>query len=422
MAKVRGTGFAAVNYPTGMHLGGDPTQSLIHMTPAGDFVVTMASVDLGQGLRTVLAQIAAETLGVPYESIVVETADTDTGPHCTGTFASRTTHRAGNAVVMAAQEARKAMLEVAGELLEASPEDLETDGDGNIHIKGVAEKSVSVGEVAGAAHFGYGKSIAGRGAYLKPPSPMDPETGECDPDSTQAHACTIVEVEVDTETGMVEVLDMKSVYEVGQQVNPDLVKGQIVGGSWMGIGHALYETTAPGYPAIDPAPVDFQNYLQPGASEMPDVTCEVLEYPAESGPLRRQGRGRDGDQRPDSGHRERHQQRARRAHHPNSGDARGGPPRPRPRRGRRLAPERGRATRRVAKRSRECSSDRNRPPLSFVTPAAPDGRRRPQCRTSFDHGEMDMREDAVAARGAVSQDDAGDMIDRDRPHPPTSRG
>ena len=151
------------------------------------------------------------------------------------------------------------------------------------------------------------KSIAGRGAYLKPPSPMDPETGECDPDSTQAHACTVVEVEVDTETGMVEVLDVKSVYEVGQQVNPDLVKGQIVGGSWMGIGHALYETTAPGYPAIDPAPVDFQNYLQPGAAEMPEVTCEVLEIPGRERPLWGQGRGRDGDQRPDSGHRERHQ-------------------------------------------------------------------------------------------------------------------
>ena len=291
MAKLRGTGLAAVNYPTGMHLGGDPTQSLIHMTPAGDFVVTMASVDLGQGLRTVLAQIAAETLGVPYESIHVETADTDTGPHCTGTFASRTTHRAGNAVVMAAQEAREAMLEVAGELLEASPDDLETDGAGTIHIKGVAERSVSVGEVAGAAHFAQGKSIAGRGAYLKPPSPMDPETGACDPDSTQAHACTVVEVEVDTETGKVEVLDVKAVYEVGQQVNPDLVKGQIVGGAWMGIGHALYETTAPGYPAIDPAPVDFQNYLQPGPTEMPEVQCEVLEFPAESGPYGGKGVG-----------------------------------------------------------------------------------------------------------------------------------
>ena len=291
MAKLRGTGLAAVNYPTGMHLGGDPTQSLIHMTPAGDFVVTMASVDLGQGLRTVLAQIAAEALGVPYESIHVETADTDTGPHCTGTFASRTTHRAGNAVVMAAQEARKAMLEAAGELLEASPDDLETDGAGTIHIKGVAERSVTVAEVAGAAHFALGKTIAGRGAYLKPPSPMDPETGACDPDSTQAHACTVVEVEVDTETGVVEVLDVKAVYEVGQQVNPDLVKGQIAGGAWMGIGHALYETTAPGYPALDPAPVDFQNYLQPGAAETPEITCEVLEFPAASGPYGGKGVG-----------------------------------------------------------------------------------------------------------------------------------
>lgn len=291
MAKLRGTGLAAVNYPTGMHLGGDPTQSLIHATPAGDFVVTMASVDLGQGLRTVLAQIAAETLGVPFESVTVETADTDTGPHCTGTFASRTTHRAGNAVMMAAQEARKAMLEVAGDMLEASPDDLETDGAGNVHVKGVAAKSVTVGEVAGAAHFAHGKTIAGRGAFLKPPSGMDPETGACDPDSTQAHACTVVEVEVDTETGMVDVLSVKSVYEVGQQVNPALVKGQIVGGAWMGIGHALYETTAPAYPALDPAPTDFQGYLQPGPAEMPEVACEVLEFPAASGPYGGKGVG-----------------------------------------------------------------------------------------------------------------------------------
>jgi len=87
------------------------------------------------------------------------------------------THRAGNAVVRAAGEARKAMLEVAGELLEASPDDLETDGKGNIHVKGVAEKSITVGEVAGAAHFAHGKAIAGRGAFLKPASDMDPETG-----------------------------------------------------------------------------------------------------------------------------------------------------------------------------------------------------------------------------------------------------
>ena len=291
MTKLRGTGFAAVNYPTGMHLGGDPTQSLVHATTSGNFVVTMSSVDLGQGLKTILAQIAAEALGVPYETVIVDTGDTDTGPHCTGTFASRTTHRAGNAVIMAATEARKAMLEVAAEKLEVSVEDLETDGQGNIHVVGVEEKSISVAETAGAAHFELGKTISGRGIFLKTPSPMDPETGESDPDSTQAHACTVADVEVDTETGDVQVLGIKSAYEVGQQVNPELVKGQIVGGAWMGIGHTLQETTAPYYPAIDHAPKDFQSYMMPGAADMCEVECEVLEIASRNGPFGAKGVG-----------------------------------------------------------------------------------------------------------------------------------
>ena len=108
MAKLRGTGIAAVNYPTGMNLGGDPSQALIHATTSGSFNVVLSSADLGQGLRTVIAQIAAETLGVDYDQIVIDTADTDTGPHYMGTFASRATHRVGNAVKVAAIEAREA--------------------------------------------------------------------------------------------------------------------------------------------------------------------------------------------------------------------------------------------------------------------------------------------------------------------------
>ena len=107
MTKLRGTGIAAVNYPTGMNLGGDPSQALVHATTSGSFVVTLSATDLGQGLRTVIGQIAAETLGVPFEEIVVDTADTDTGPHDMGTFASRATHRVGNAVIAAATEARE---------------------------------------------------------------------------------------------------------------------------------------------------------------------------------------------------------------------------------------------------------------------------------------------------------------------------
>src|SRR5512143_2961747 len=136
MAKLRGTGLAAVNYPTGMNLGGDPTQALIHATTTGTFVIALSSTDLGQGLKTVLAQIGAEALGVPFENVLIDTADSDTGPHCMGTFASRATHRAGNAIIMAAKEARKVMMEVAADELEANPDDLETDGKGNITVKG----------------------------------------------------------------------------------------------------------------------------------------------------------------------------------------------------------------------------------------------------------------------------------------------
>ena len=74
MARLRGTGMAAVNYPTGMNLGGDPSQALVHATTSGSFIVTLSATDLGQGLRTVIGQIAAETLGVAYEEVVIDTA------------------------------------------------------------------------------------------------------------------------------------------------------------------------------------------------------------------------------------------------------------------------------------------------------------------------------------------------------------
>ena len=282
---------AAVSYPIGMHLGGDPTGALIHATSSGNFVIAMSSVDLGQGLKTVLAQIAAETLGVPLETVIVDTGDTDTGPHCGGSGASRATHRAGNAVIMAAEEARQALLDVASEKLEVNAEDLDTDGQGNIHVKGVEGKSITVAEAAGAAQFELGKTIAGRGIFLVPPSSQDPETGEGDPFDTQAHACTVAEVEIDTETGAVEVLSLKIASEVGRQINPALVQGQIMGGAWMGLSHALYETVAPYYPARDHAPDDFTKYLMPGAAEMPEMTLEVLEHPSESGPYGVKGIG-----------------------------------------------------------------------------------------------------------------------------------
>ena len=291
MARVRGTGIAAVNYPTGMNLGGDPSQALIHATTSGSFVVSLSATDLGQGLRTVISQIAAEALGVEFDQIVIDTADTDTGPHDMGTFASRATHRVGNAVIAAAQEARRSLLEVAAEELEAAIDDLEIDGHGHVLVRGAPARAVNVADIASIAQFKYGRTIAGRGSFMKPKSLVDPETGAMDPDSTEAHACTVAEVEVDTETGLVTVLSIRSAYEVGRQVNPALVQAQITGGAWMAMSHALFETTAPCYPAPDHSPRDFSTYLMPGPMEVPEIESVVLEMPSSNGPYGVKGIG-----------------------------------------------------------------------------------------------------------------------------------
>lgn len=291
MAKLRGTGIAAVNYPTGMNLGGDPSQALIHATTSGSFVVALSSCDLGQGLRTVVGQIAAETLGVAADEIVVDMADTDTGPHCMGTFASRATHRVGNAVKNAALEARASVLAMAAEMLGCRPDELVTDGQGNVMLAADPARCLPIARVASEAQFGYGRTIAGRGSYMKPKSPVDPETGAMDPDSTEAHACTVAEVEVDTETGEVRVVSIRSAYEVGRQVNPALVRGQIVGGAFMGMSHALYETTEPYYPSPEHKPKDFSEYVLPGPAELPEIDCVVLEFPSSTGPYGVKGVG-----------------------------------------------------------------------------------------------------------------------------------
>jgi CO/xanthine dehydrogenase Mo-binding subunit len=127
--------------------------------------------------------------------------------------------------------------------------------------------------------------------FLKPKSEVDPQTGAMDPDSTEAHACTVADVEVDTETGIVRVVRLVSAYDVGRAINPALVRGQIVGGAWMGMSHALYETTAPYYPDVEHSPGDFNHYLMPGLHELPEIDVEVLEMPSSNGPYGVKGVG-----------------------------------------------------------------------------------------------------------------------------------
>ncbi len=291
MSIHKGRGFASINYPIGMNLGGDPSQALVHSNPDGKFGVALSSIDLGQGMKQVTRQIAAETLGVPVEDVYVDTADSDTGPHCMGSFASRGTHRVGNAVIQAAKEARAVMLEAAAEELEVNAADLETDGKGNIFVRGAPSRSISTGEACGAAQFKHGKTVSGRGIFLIPMSDVDPETGEMTPVSCYAHAALVVDIEVDDETGEVDVKEMNSAYEVGRALNPRMVEQQLVGGAWMGMSHALWETTEPYYPERSHGPTDFNQYLMPGPGDIATHNVAILERPAPDGPYGGKGPG-----------------------------------------------------------------------------------------------------------------------------------
>jgi len=254
-------------------------------------MVSLSSIDLGQGMKSVTRQIAAETLGVPVSDVYVDTADSDTGPHCMGSFASRGTHRVGNAVIRAATEARKALLEAAAEELEVNATDLETDGQGNIQVKGAPGRTITVADTAIAAQFKQGRTLSGRGIFLIPPSDVDPDTGEMTPVSCFAHAALVVDLEVDDETGEVSVTEINSAYEVGRALNPRLVEQQLIGGAWMGVSHALYETTEPYYPDRSHGPVDFNTYLMPGPGEVVNHNIAVLERPAEDAPFGGKGPG-----------------------------------------------------------------------------------------------------------------------------------
>ncbi|MEP3640078.1 MAG: molybdopterin cofactor-binding domain-containing protein [Paracoccaceae bacterium] len=291
MTRHTGRGFAAINYPIGMNLGGDPAQALVHSTPDGKFMVTLSAIDLGQGMKSVTRQIAAEALGVPLEDVFVDTADSDTGPHDMGSFASRGTHRVGNAVIRAASEARAQLMEAAAEELEVSAHDLDTDGQGNIHVKGAPSRSITVADTAIAAQFKQGKTLSGRGIFLIEPSGVDADTGEMSPVTTYAHAALIIDVSVDDETGEVEVNNISSAYEVGRALNPKLVEQQLIGGAWMGVSHALYETTEPYYPDREHGPEDFNAYLMPGVGEIVPHDMAILERPAADAPYGGKGPG-----------------------------------------------------------------------------------------------------------------------------------
>lgn len=277
--KKRGIGIAAVEYPTGVSKGGDVSQAIVKIKSDGSVDLFFGSPDLGQGSQTVMAQVAAEELGVRYDQVRVYNRDSDSTPYSFGSGASRATFCDSNAVSQAAKEARAILFEVAAPDLKASPEELAI-ADGVIFVRDDPERRIPIARVAHTANHVMRKLVVGRGSYMRKVSEPDPETGACDPFCTLAWGAMLAEVEVDTETGEVSVLRLVCIYDAGKAINPPLVEGQIEGGAVMGMGAALMEDLYPYYPSLDWAPRTLGEYVIPTAVDAPDIEEEILECPS----------------------------------------------------------------------------------------------------------------------------------------------
>ena len=289
--KKRGKGIAAAFYPCGSVGGGDPSQAMIKMKIDGSADLYIGSIDIGQGVQTVMAQIAAEELGLHYEQIKVHSGDSDTSPMCMGTFGSRVTYVCGNAVINAAKEVKNILFETVAPKLNADIKEL-TVSNGQIVVRSDATRSINIADAVGIATFGLGKLVLGRGVSLKSPlSNPDPETGACEPTLTMSYGAAFAEVEVDTETGIIEVLKFIFAYDVGRIMNPLLAEGQIEGGACMGYGEAIMENLMPNYPSIDPQPSTLGEYIIPTTMDIPPIEFKMLEFPSSGGPYGAKGMG-----------------------------------------------------------------------------------------------------------------------------------
>jgi nicotinate dehydrogenase medium molybdopterin subunit len=287
--KRRGRGVACMWYPIGFTVSANASAATVKVDEDGTATVLTGTVETGQGALTVLAQIAAEELGIATDDVHVVSGDTDATPMDTGAIASRTTYVTGNAVRLAAAEAKRVLLEIAAAKLGVVPGELQA-ADRKIHVKGYPQRSVALADVAYEAQVVAGRPAIGSASWNPPTVPLDPHTSQGKPFSTYVYATQIAEVEVDDETGEVEVLRIVAAHDCGTPVNPMLVEGQVEGGIAMGIGFALQEEmlfTADGHQR-NPS---LTNYIVPTTLDMPGIEVEIVESYDPTGPFGAKGVG-----------------------------------------------------------------------------------------------------------------------------------
>jgi CO/xanthine dehydrogenase Mo-binding subunit len=276
-------------YPIGFTVAANPSAAIVKVNEDGTVTLLTGTVETGQGSLTVLAQIAAEELGVATDDVHVVSADTDTTPMDTGAIASRTTYVTGNAIRLAAANAKAILFEVAAPMLGVKPEQLEAR-DRKIQVQGYPQRNVAIGEVANHAQVKVGQPPIGSASWNPPTVALDPETGQGKPFSTYVYATQIAEVEVDDETGEVEVLRIVASHDCGTPINPMLVEGQVEGGISMGVGFALQEEILFDAAGRQVNP-NLTNYIMPTALDMPEIEVNIVQSYDPTGPFGAKGVG-----------------------------------------------------------------------------------------------------------------------------------
>ncbi|MCC6740240.1 MAG: xanthine dehydrogenase family protein molybdopterin-binding subunit [Planctomycetia bacterium] len=268
----RGIGVAAV-----FHVGGgariyrsDGCGATVKVDDFGKATVIVGATDIGQGMETAMAQIAAEELGIPVSMVRVATqADTDVRPWDVGVHASRTTFIAGNAVRLAAKEAKK-QIEDARAALKLPPD-------------------APVDKVVRAEHFRQKGRLISASAFYDPPTSMVDKANHGNVSAAYTWGCHGVEVEVDVETGQAVVKRVVAAHDVGRAINPMLVEGQIEGGVVQGLGYAMFEECVLKDGRMQNG--FFLDYRIPGIKDVPDIETVLVETGDPEGPFGAKGIG-----------------------------------------------------------------------------------------------------------------------------------
>jgi nicotinate dehydrogenase large molybdopterin subunit len=287
-AKRVGRGYGCSMQPYGRTIWfRDHASAWLTLQRDGSLLIRTGVTDLGAGQAASLCQIASEVLGTPLSDISIYIGDTALNPPAGGTFATRQLYMSGNAVLTAARDLCPQLAPVAAELLKAPVDELVWE-DGLVRTADGESRGLSLAELVGACRE-RSVSTSNLCTWRSPAGKFDPDAGSGSTFPDYTFGTHAAEVEVDVETGEVRVLKYVASHDVGRQVNPMRVQGQIQGGAMQGLGYALMEECV--LEEGNATSTLFANYLIPSALDMPDIQVEVVESGEGRGPLGARGIG-----------------------------------------------------------------------------------------------------------------------------------